>query len=201
MTSPNMKPFSEACENNREPILGVLRSAFAHARTVLEIGSGTGQHAVYFAQHLPQLIWQTSDLPEHHAGIRMWLEEAALPNTRVPLNLNADHRPWPIDCVDAVFTANTLHIMAWPQVQHLIEGVGRVLRGGGVFCVYGPFNYGGCFTAPSNARFDGWLKERDPASGIRDAEAVCATAERLGLKLAHDHEMPVNNRCLEFHKM
>lgn len=196
----SMKPYSEACDNNQAPILAILQQVFASARKVLEIGSGTGQHAVYFARHLPHLIWQPSDLPEHHAGIQMWLAEAALPNVLAPITLNVNDTTWLAEPVDAVFTANTLHIISWPEVQHLIQGVGRVLLPGGVFCVYGPFNYGGTYTAPSNARFDDWLKNRDPKSGIRDAEAVIAWAAQQGLDLEADHEMPVNNRTLVFRK-
>ena len=195
-----MKPFSEACENNQEPILAILRPTFAAVRSVLEIGSGTGQHAVHFARHLPHLSWQPSDLLVHHAGIHAWLNEAALPNTYPPMVLDVNWNPWPITTVDGVFTANTLHIISWAEVERLFQGVGQVLQPGGVMGVYGPFNYGGEFTAPSNARFDAWLKARDPASGIRDAEAVCALAEQHGLCLEADHAMPVNNRTLLLRK-
>lgn len=195
-----MKPFSEACENNQAPILAILQQAFANVHSVLEIGSGTGQHAVHFARHLPHLSWQTSDLEHNHPGIRLWLDEAALPNVRPPLLIDVNAYPWPVDPVDGVFTANTLHIVSWPEVQRLFRGAGQVLKPGGVMCVYGPFNYGGEFTAPSNASFDAWLKARDPASGIRDAEAVCTLAEQHGLSLEVDHEMPVNNRTLVLRK-
>ncbi len=195
-----MKPFSEACENNQAPILAILREAFSTVHSVLEIGSGTGQHAVYFARHLPYLNWQTSDLAANHPGIHAWLDEAALPNTRPPIALDVNANPWPVEAVDGIFTANTLHIISWPEVEQLFRGAGQALLPGGVMCVYGPFNYGGKFTAPSNARFDEWLKARDPASGVRDFEAVCALALRHGLTLVADHAMPVNNRTLVFHK-
>ena len=195
-----MKPFSEACENNQAPILAILREAFSTVHSVLEIGSGTGQHAVYFARHLPYLNWQTSDLAANHPGIHAWLDEAALPNTRPPIALDVNANPWPVEAVDGIFTANTLHIISWPEVEQLFRGAGQALLPGGVMCVYGPFNYGGKFTAPSNARFDEWLKARDPASGVRDFETVCALALRHGLTLAADHAMPVNNRTLVFHK-
>ena len=195
-----MKPFSEACANNQAPILAILREAFAKVRNVLEIGSGTGQHAVHFARHLPHLTWQTSDLAENHPGIRLWLEEAALANANNPILLDVNQPPWLIAAVDGVFTANTLHIVSWPEVECLFKGVGSVLQPGGVMCVYGPFNYGGEFTAPSNARFDAWLKARDPASGVRDAEAVCGLAAQQGLQLQADYAMPVNNRILVFTK-
>ena len=195
-----MKPFSEACENNQDPILAILRETFSGVHSVLEIGSGTGQHAVYFARHLPHLTWHPSDLAAHHAGIRMWLAEAVLPNTRPPVALDVNVNPWPIETVDGVFTANTLHIISWPEVEQLFRGVGQVLLPGGVMCVYGPFNYGGEFTSSSNARFDEWLKARDPASGVRDFEAVCALAMQHRLRLSADHAMPVNNRTLVFRR-
>ncbi len=195
-----MKPFSEACENNQTPILAILRDAFSHVKSVLEIGSGTGQHAVHFARNLPHLVWQTSDLPANHPGIQLWLEEAALTNTRWPIALDVKQQPWFMEPVDGVFTANTLHIISWAEAECLFKGVGQVLQNNGVMCVYGPFNYGGQFTAPSNARFDAWLKARDPASGVRDAEAVWALAEQHGLHLEADHDMPVNNRILVLRK-
>lgn len=195
-----MKPFSEASENNREPILAVLREAFAQASHILEIGSGTGQHAVHFGQYLPHLTWQTSDLAANHEGIQAWLDEAKLPNVQVPIVLDVNQQPWPVAPVDGVFTANTLHIISWSEVVCLMAGVGQALQQGGVLCIYGPFNYGGEFTSESNARFDVWLKERNPVSGVRDFEAVCDAAMKNGLTLHQDHIMPVNNRTLVFHK-
>lgn len=196
MNIPKEKPYSEACERNREPILGVLRQAFADSRFVLEIGSGTGQHAVYFGAALPHLTWQTADLPRHHAGIRMWIEESGLPNVLQPLALDVNQPNWPIEGVDAVFTANTFHIVSWPEVQRMFDGVARMLRTGGVLCVYGPFNYGGEYTSESNARFDAMLRARDPDSGIRNFEDVRALAEKNGLVFEADHPMPANNRTL-----
>jgi cyclopropane fatty-acyl-phospholipid synthase-like methyltransferase len=195
MTRP-AKPFSESSAENREPILAVLREAFAECRRVLEIGSGTGQHAVYFGGELRHLVWQTGDLPQHHAGIRMWLEEANLANVLPPIALDVNAADWHGGRYDAVFSANTLHIMSWPEVQKFFAGVGAVLEPGGVLAVYGPFNYGGRFTSESNARFDQWLKARDPASGVRDFEAVDALAHAQGLVLTKDCAMPVNNRTL-----
>ena len=195
-----MKPFSESSAENCEPILDILREAFSQANNVLEIGSGTGQHAVHFAQHLPHLTWQASDLPENHAGIQAWLDEAALPNTRAPLALDVNQTPWQVAPMDGVFTANTLHIVSWPEVVSLLRGAGQVLQREGVLCIYGPFNYAGRFTSESNARFDVWLKTRDPNSGVRDFEAVCEVAAQHGLDLIHDHTMPVNNRTLVFRK-
>ena len=194
------KPFSQACERNQEPILDILRDVLTHSVEVLEIGSGTGQHAVFFARHLPHLLWQTSDLPEQHPGIHAWIAEAALPNVRAPLDIDVDAAVWPVRDMDAVFSANTAHIVGWPQVQHLFQGVGRTLKPGGLLCLYGPFNYAGHFTSDSNAQFDVWLKQRDPRSGIRDFEALDALAAAEGMRLAQDVVMPANNRILVWRK-
>src|SRR5690348_12785666 len=167
----DVKPFSDACERNRGPILEVLRDHFADRRHVLEIGSGTGQHAVHFAAALPGLTWQTSDLGPSLPGIRSWLEECALPNLPEPIALDVTGS-WPEARFDAVFTANTLHIMSWTDVRALFAALPKVLTADAVLAVYGPFNYQGRFTSPSNASFDEWLKRRSPYSGIRDFEAV-----------------------------
>ena len=190
------KPWSEACERNRAPILEVLRGAFAGATRVLEIGSGTGQHAVFFAEALPQLVWQPSDRPEHLAGIAAWRDDAGLPNLRAPLALDVDATDWPVAECDALFSANTLHIMSWQSVKNFFRGAGHVLLPGGVLAVYGPFSYGGRHTAESNARFDVFLRERDPLSGVRDFDAVSALAQHHGLEFCDDHALPANNRVL-----
>lgn len=190
------KPFAESCVQNRAPILAVLREIFADRRRVLEVGSGTGQHAVYFAPELGHLTWQTADVVAHHAGIRQWLAEAAAPNVLPPLALDVNDAAWHGERYDAVFSANTLHIMSWPEVEKFFAGVGAVLQEGGVLAVYGPFNYNGAYTSESNARFDAWLKARDPASGVRDFEAVDALARAQGLALQRDVAMPANNRTL-----
>ncbi len=190
------KPYAESCDQNREPILAVLRDVFADRTNVLEIGSGTGQHAVYFGAALPHLRWQTADVPLHHPGIRAWLDEAALPNVLSPIALDVNQTDWRTGRYDAVFSANTLHIMSWGEVQQCFEGIGDVLAPGGKLAVYGPFNYNGAFTSDSNARFDGWLKSRDPHSGVRDFEAVDALAQAQGLSLLQDVAMPANNRTL-----
>ncbi|HHJ17911.1 MAG TPA: DUF938 domain-containing protein [Gammaproteobacteria bacterium] len=195
-----MKPFSESCVQNREPILEVLRGELADKTRLLEIGSGTGQHAVYLAAEFPQLLWQTSDVSAAHAGINAWLDEAGLTNVRPPLALDVSRDSWPGQRFDAMFSANTVHIMSWPNVERLFEGVGKTLQENGVFCLYGPFNYNGRFTSDSNARFDQWLKERDPLSGIRDFEAVQEQAAKAGLVLKEDHAMPANNRTLVWSK-
>ena len=191
-----MKPYAESCEQNKLPILDVLRDAFADASRVLEIASGTGQHAVFFGHALPHLTWHTSELLQNHAGIRMWLDEAGLPNVLPPVEIDVNENEWAVSPVDAVFNANTVHIVSWPEVERMFEGIGRVLESGGVLCLYGPFNYGGNYTSDSNARFDAWLKQRDPKSGIRDFEAVNQLAELAGMRLLKDVPMPANNRTL-----
>jgi len=196
-----MRPFSEACEQNKDPILAVLRTVFAARKRVLEIGSGTGQHAVYFAHHLPHLIWQTSDLTENHDGIRSWINEAGLVNVLPPLALDAASAHWPVDSVDAIFSANAIHIMSWGHVIKMFAGIGRILETGGSLCLYGPFNYGGKFTSASNAQFDAWLKKRDPLSGVRDFEDVHALAHAQGLELVKDYAMPANNRTLVWERL
>ena len=188
------KPSSPACERNRDPILAVLREYLAGARRVLEIGSGTGQHAAYFAGHLPQLIWQASDREENLPGIRAWLDEAALPNTPPPLPLDVTG-PWPDDRFDAVFSANTLHIMAWSEVEQLFARLPQVTHSGATLIIYGPFNNDGRYSSESNAAFDRSLRTRGSHMGIRDAEAVGALATRAGFTLIDDIAMPANNRC------
>jgi SAM-dependent methyltransferase len=195
-----MKPYAESCEQNQAPILEVLRETFADRRRVLEIASGTGQHAVHFARALPHLTWQTSELPRNHTGIQAWLDEASLPNVLPPVAIDVNDATWPVEGVDAVFNANTVHIVSWPDVERMFQGIGRVLAPGGILCIYGPFNYGGKFTSESNARFDAWLKARDPNSGVRDFEAVDGLARRQGLKLLRDVPMPANNRTLAWQR-
>lgn len=165
--------------------------------TVLEIGSGTGQHAVHFGAEMPHLNWQTSDLPENHEGICRWLEDARLPNVLPPITLDVTGA-WPEMEFDGIFTANTLHIMSWEAGQKLIAGAARALGTGGKLVIYGPFNQGGSYTSESNARFDEWLKARDARSAIREFEAVNECARLAGFDLSADHAMPANNRLLVF---
>lgn len=195
-TSQERKNYSPACEQNRAPIEAVLRECFSAAGTVLEIGSGTGQHAAYFAPEFPHLTWQPSDLAGNLPSIRAWRDEAGAANLLEPRELDVTQGDWGWSGLDYVYTANTLHIMPWEAVEACLAGIGRVLRTGGIFGGYGPFNYGGSFTSESNARFDAWLKVRDPRSGVRDFEAVDALAQRAGLRLCRDHAMPANNRLL-----
>ena len=189
------KPYSPACDRNKAPILTILETHLRDAKRVLEVGSGTGQHAVHFASALPHLTWQCSDRPDDLPGLHPWLAEAALPNTPAPLPLDVSG-PWPEGPFDALFTANTLHIMGWPQVEQLFARLPHVLAPAGRLVVYGPFNYGGCFTSASNAEFDTALRSEDPARGIRDFEAVDALASQAGLQLLEDRSLPANNRCI-----
>lgn len=196
-----MKPFSESCEQNKLPILSVLQNVFSDVEDVLEIGSGTGQHAIYFAQQLPHLRWQTSDLSENITGIKLWLADSQLPNVFSPIELDARRIPWPFTMpFDAVFSANTFHIMNWETVVATLEGVAGCLKQNGIFVVYGPFNYHQQYTSESNRRFDAWLKSRDRDSGIRDVGDLKAVAMRFGLALTSDIAMPANNRILVWSK-
>jgi cyclopropane fatty-acyl-phospholipid synthase-like methyltransferase len=187
---------AEACERNKAPILEVLRAEFAATRSVLEIGSGTGQHAVHFAAHLPHLSWQPSEVAALLPALAERVRLEGSPNLRLPIALDVRATPWPHAEADAIFSANTLHIMGWDEVEDFFRGVGAALSPGGVLCVYGPFNYQGRYTSASNAQFDAWLKTRDPHSALRDFEAVNARAAAQQLVLAADHAMPANNRTL-----
>jgi SAM-dependent methyltransferase len=191
-----MLAFSEACERNKQPILDKLRDELAVSSRVLEIGSGTGQHAVHFARHLRHLEWQPTDRAENLPDFAARIVEEGTPNLLPPLELDVLHRPWPPVTADAVYSANTLHIMSWPEVEAFFAGVGQILAAGGVLVVYGPFRYAGRFTSASNAAFDRSLRERDPASGVRDIEAVNRLAETQRLALTADHAMPANNQLL-----
>jgi hypothetical protein len=192
------KPFSQACENNKLPILEVISQVFTQPTTVWEIGSGTGQHACFFASQLTHLIWQATDKIENLAGIQLWTEEANLPNLKSPLALDINDRSWPCQSIDALFSANTLHIMSLAEVEMLFERLSHYLSPNALACFYGPFNYQGQFTSDSNARFDQWLKARNPLSGIRDFKYTCQLAAGIGLTLLNDHAMPANNRLLVF---
>jgi len=198
------KPFSQACENNKQPILVLLQKAFAQTNTVLELGSGSGQHAAYFAQKLPHLSWQTSDLLVNHKGINLWIDEYSRTNLQRPIEIDLNH-PWKLPQIltdlDGIFTANTLHIVSWPLVIKFFNGVAEHLTEKGTLCIYGPFNYQGKFTSDSNANFNLWLKARDENSGIRDIEAILELATSAGLQLTADNTMPANNRLLVFKKL
>ena len=191
-----VKAFAEHCERNKKPILAVLRDELARATDVLEIGSGTGQHAVYFARHMPWLVWQPSDLGANHASIRAWIDDSGLDRVRAPLVVDLTDDAWPVAQCDAVFSANTAHIVSWPLVDALVRGAGRTLTAGGALCLYGPFRFERRHTSASNEDFDRFLRARDPASGIRDFEAIDAVARDAGLEATARHAMPANNFVL-----
>jgi cyclopropane fatty-acyl-phospholipid synthase-like methyltransferase len=193
--------FSAASERNKNPILKVLADAFHDCREVLEIGSGTGQHAVHFARNLPHLSWQPTDLAENIPDLMERVAREGPPNLRTPVALDVRQHPWPVERADGVFTANTFHIVDWESIGHFFQGIGAVLQAGGVLCVYGPFRYAGRFTSESNAAFDLDLRARDPASGIRDFEAVNELAREQGLTLLADHAMPANNQALVWRRV
>ena len=173
----------------------MLQRHFADRREVLEIGSGTGQHAVYFASALNHLQWQASELEDNLPGIRAWLDEAQLPNTPPPIPLDVNSK-WPTKRYDAAFSANTLHIMSWSEVEQLFAKLNDALLPDAIVAVYGPFNYNDQFTSESNRTFNDWLQARGPHMAIRDFEAVNALAATIGLRLIDDVEMPANNRML-----
>ncbi|WP_321504207.1 DUF938 domain-containing protein [Breoghania sp.] len=189
-------PFSQAAENNKGPIGDILRDEFANVESVLEIASGTGQHAVHLARLLPHLSWQPSDLSEDLPGLTQRHAREAPANLLEPMLLDIADHPWPVAPVDAVYAANCLHIVSWPLVEAFFEGAGSAVAEAGTIAVYGPFRYGGEFTAPSNAEFDAFLRARDPAAGIRDFEAVDELATNQGFRIARDCDMPANNQLL-----
>ncbi len=197
-----MLPFAPSAERNKDAILAALRPHLAHCRRVLEIGSGTGQHAVHMTTTLPQLVWQCTELPGAVEGVTARLEAEGTERTPPPLALDVAAPPWPLpaadapDAFDAIFTANTLHIMSFAHVGQFFSRVGEVLAPGGLCCVYGPMKYDGAFTTTSNAEFDAQLRARDPLSGIRDFEALDELAQAQGLTLLEDNAMPANNQLL-----
>jgi SAM-dependent methyltransferase len=193
------KPYSESCDQNREPIGEQLARYVGDCKTVLEVGSGTGQHAVYFAAQYPHLSWQTSDLAENHSGINRWIDDSGLDNILRPLRLDA-RGDWPDVHYDLVFTANSLHIMSEVCAEHFMRKAPNCMHGDSVLMIYGPFNYNGRYTCASNERFDGWLKQRDPRSGIKHFEWLNAIAAESGLQCVEDVAMPANNRILVFKK-
>ena len=193
-----MLPFSEACERNKGPILDVLRVAFADRTQVLEIGSGTGQHAVHFAAHLTHLTWHPTEQLAYLADLASRVKLKGTRNLRQPTVLDVKQTIWPLRSVDALYSANTLHIMSWVEVEAMFRGVDAVLSPHGVVCIYGPFRYEGRYTSDSNRDFDLMLKDRDPLSGLRDMTDLGALAGRHSLRLRVDHDLPANNRLLEF---
>lgn len=194
-----MKQFSSACEQNKQFILDVLRHEFAMQSHILEVGSGTGQHAVFFASKLKHLSWQTSDQSEYLGSIRAYTDEAKLPNLMPAIELDVT-QIWPKKQFDGVFSANTTHIMSWAMVVEFFTGVSQCLTPKGRFVLYGPFNYNGCYTSQSNEEFDAWLKAQNPQSAIRNFEALDQLAQSLGLSLEQDYQMPANNHILVWQK-
>ncbi|KEF42001.1 MAG: hypothetical protein ER33_08380 [Cyanobium sp. CACIAM 14] len=199
-------PFSPACLRNQEPILGVLRRRLPAGARVLEVGSGSGQHAIHMARHLPGVHWQPSDRPGQLDGLvrRVALEgrDGLAPGATVaaPLPLDVTQPDWPAGPFEAVFTANTLHIMPAEAVPFLLAGSARVLVAGGLLLLYGPFRYGDRHTSQSNMAFDAHLGSLDAVMGVRDAEALAPEAARQGLQWLADETMPANNRLLVFQR-
>jgi len=197
------RPYSQACENNKTPILTVLSKELKQSKHVLEVGSGTGQHAVYFAKHLKHLIWQTSDLMINHQGINAWIDAFPTVTVKKPIEIDLNtvwKQKHDIAPFDALFTANTLHIISWPLVINFFQTIARNFHSGTTICIYGPFKYQGKFTSESNANFDLWLKERDKNSGIKHIEEVLTLAKAANLVLKSDYAMPANNQLLVFTK-
>jgi predicted O-methyltransferase YrrM len=188
-------------ERNKGPILEILKTYIAGVGRLLEIGSGNGQHAIYFGEYFKNIEWVTSDVEANHEEIREWLLEANLKNVYGPVALRVGTDDFPKGIFDFVFTANTLHIMSWKENKALYKLLGKRLREGAVVFFYGPFNYQGKFTSKSNEEFDKWLKDRDIKSGIRNFEDVMQNMEKAGFKLLQDHEMPANNRLLVFERL
>lgn len=195
-----MHNFSQAAENNKGPILAKLQGYFAAPGRVLEIGSGTGQHAMYFSEQMPHLVWQPTDCDPYYEALQQNLMGSSTESIEKPLYLKIGGSRWPEESYDYVFSANVLHIMSAALMPAFFEGVGRRLKSGGLCCIYGPFRYDGEFTTPSNERFDQWLRGNNPESGIRDIETVCAQAHKNALSLLDDLSMPANNQLLVFRK-
>ena len=194
------KPYAESCDQNRNAILDVIQPLLLNASSLLEIGSGTGQHAVYFTEKLPHITWNTSDRAENIEGIKLWLSDADNDNLPSPIELDVRQENWPELTIDAVFTANTCHIMSPQSVEVMIDQIGKLIPEGSQLIIYGPFNYNNKYTSPSNEQFDQWLKNRDPESAIRNFEDLNELARKAGLNLAGDYEMPANNRILHWQK-
>ena len=182
--------------NNRDAILTAAKPFFAKCNTLLEIGSGTGQHAVYFAEHLAHLYWQTSDLIDNHEGINEWINDSELDNIGRPFTLDVNQPLTHPHKYDGLFTANTLHIMDMASVENLLEKSAQLITEGGLLMIYGPFKYEGQFTSESNERFEQWLKATDERRGIRDVEVINALLKKQGFSLKQDINMPANNQLI-----
>ena len=196
------KPFSPSSERNQEPILEVLKKLLSPKhKKLLELGSGTGQHAIYLAPKFPELSWTCSDLEQNHHGIKLWLEDCPAANINGPISYEIGKHSFPDKNYDVVFSANTFHIMSWDKVKLFIQECGINLKPEALVIIYGPFNYNGSYSSESNTKFDIWLKDRNPESAIRDFEAVSEEMEKAGLKLQEDFSMPANNRILAFRRV
>ncbi len=195
-----MKQYSESCEQNKAPILEILKQVFHDSKDTFEVGSGTGQHAVYFAKHLSHLTWHPSDLKENLLSIQAWLQEASLDNVKPPIEFDVLSPPVDLGKFDTVFTANSLHIMSWSMVEAFFQVVSNLLDQQGKLLIYGPFSYRGEHTSFSNERFDLYLKQRNPNSGVRDFVDIEQLAKDQGLELVEDYAMPANNRSLLWQK-
>ena len=196
-----MLPISEPCERNKDAILDLLKRVFGDRTSVLEIGSGTGQHACYFAQNLPHLNWQPSDFGEYLPGLEARLNLSELSNLSSALELDVRTGNVPQGNFDAVFSANSLHIMSAESVECFFSLVGTVLKVGGLLTIYGPFNYNGAYSSESNERFDGWLKSQNPERAIRGFEWVDSLAKEARFECLEDNAMPANNRLLVWRKL
>lgn len=192
------KLYSEACERNKYPILENLKVLLRNSKSVFEIGSGTGQHAVFFAENLPDLTWQTTDLIYSHESINAYIDDSSAKNILRPLLVDVSTFDFNNLNFDSAFTANTFHIMSLENVKHAFKGISKILNSHGLFCVYGPFKYGNKHTSESNEEFDQSLRARDPLSGIRDIEEIIEIAAKNNFSFSHDFAMPSNNRLLAF---
>lgn len=201
MPTLDCRQFSPSAARNRDPILAVLQRVLPTAGLVLELGSGTGEHAVHFARHLSALRWQPSEAdPAAMASIADWVAHSALPNVLPPLRFDLAASPWPLAAADAIVAINVLHYSPWETTPALFAGAAKVLPAGGVVYCYGPYRRGGAHTAPSNADFDGWLRSVDARFAVRDLEAVEAEAQRRGFRLEEVVDMPANNFSLVFRR-
>ena len=200
-SQPALRQRSPASERNSEPILAVLRTVLPAAGRVLEIASGTGQHAICFARAMPGLDWQPSDADAGaRASTAAWIAHEGLANVRAPLALDVHQSDWGVDALDAVVCINMIHISPWSAAQALFAGASRRLVDGGVLYLYGPYKRGGAHTSPSNDAFDQQLRGRDPEWGVRDMEAVVALGASAGLVCDEPIAMPANNFSLVFRK-
>ena len=201
MPFPAPAPFSQASENNKFPILDILKHHLNNRRSLLEIGGGTGQHAAFFARQFPEIIWQSSDIHSNVKTLNLRVASAKLKNLPLATSLDVNKETWNYGFYDAIFSANCLHIISEDSVINFFKGTSKHINDGGVLLVYGPFKYRGKFTTESNAGFDRWLKARDPKSGIRDFEWTNELAEEVGFSLVEDNAMPANNQLLAWAKI